>query len=217
MTWQEYQDAVGMLYDQMQSIGKVYKNKYIPDKLTGQNRQVDVWCEKEVGEHLIKILIDAKRRNEKIDVKVVEEVLALADAVNADKAVIVTNAGWTEPAKRRADFCRMDLRILTFDKATDLIVEEKWLMCPSCDDCIIMDETGFCSLDDGTIFWWLGGKCRQCKCLVIFCQNCGTYISMSKNSVAVCCCNCEWKNEAEGISIRFIETEDDEFEDDEFS
>jgi Restriction endonuclease len=217
MTWQEYQDAVGALYEDMQGIGDVYRNKYIPDKVTGQKRQVDVWCEKEVGEHLIKILIDAKRRNEKIDVKDVEEVLALADAVNADKTVIVTNSGWTEPAKKKADFCRMDLRILTFDEATNLIVDGKWLMCSNCDDCVILNEDGFVGLNDGTVFWWLGGKCRRCKTLVINCQDCGIYLSIPKNSSEICSCNCEWTNESEGISIRFVETYDEEFEDDEFS
>lgn len=214
MTWQEYQDAVGILYEEMQGIGDVHKNKYIPDKVTGQKRQIDIWCEKQVGEHLIKILIDAKRRNEKIDVKDVEEVLALAEAVNADKCVIVTNSGWTEPAERKAKFCRMDLRILTFDEATDLIIEDKWLMCPSCkQDCIIMNEEGFIGLDDGTIFWWLGGKCRQCKCLVVNCQNCGSYLAIQKNSAEICICNCEWKNEIEGLNLQFIESEDEKFDD----
>lgn len=214
MTWQEYQDAVGALYEAMQDIGKVYKNKYIPDKITGQKRQVDVWCEKRVGEHLIKILIDAKRRSEKIDVKDVEEIQALADAVNADKAVIVTNSNWTKPAKKKAEFCRMDLRILTFDEATDLIVEGKWLMCPNCkDDCIIMDENGFVELNDRTVFWWIGGKCRHCKSLAIHCQGCGEFLSIPKDSTEICFCNVEWKNEKEGISFEFIETIDKELDD----
>ncbi len=43
MRWQEYQDAVAELYLKMEKLGTVYKNVSLPDKVTGQPRQVDVW------------------------------------------------------------------------------------------------------------------------------------------------------------------------------
>ncbi|MGN8772466.1 hypothetical protein ACTNDP_23120 [Paenibacillus barengoltzii] len=45
MKWQEYQDAVGELYKQLEQIGEIKKNITIPDKVTGQPRQIDVFWE----------------------------------------------------------------------------------------------------------------------------------------------------------------------------
>ncbi len=45
MKWQEYQDAVGQLYAQMEKIGEIKKNITIPDRVTGHPRQIDVWWE----------------------------------------------------------------------------------------------------------------------------------------------------------------------------
>ena len=83
MTWQEYQDAVGELYENLDELGTVRRAFTIPDKITGQPRQIDVLVEIEAYEHTLRLVVDAKFRSEKINVKDVEEVLALAEAVNA--------------------------------------------------------------------------------------------------------------------------------------
>lgn len=221
MTWQEYQDAVAELYEQSERLGAVSRNIFMPDKITGQKRQIDVWWVIEFQNHRVKILIDAKSRKTKIDVKDVEEILALAESVNADKAIIVTNEGWTKPAKKKAEFCRLDLRLFTFDEATDILHPDKWLMCPECNkDCIFLDESGFHPYPEdsdnfGLIFWWLGGKCRTCKCLVIFCQECGGYLSIPKDRNEVCICNIKWSNSDLGMSFDVLKDVDNEFECDE--
>ncbi len=46
--------------------------------------------------------------------------LALAEAVNASKSVIVAANGWTGPAETKAEFCNMDLLLLSIDEALDL-------------------------------------------------------------------------------------------------
>lgn len=69
MKWQDYQEAVGKLYEQMSDFGVVKKNITIPDKVTGQLRQVDVWWEIEFGGHTVKILIDAKKGKIKLMLK----------------------------------------------------------------------------------------------------------------------------------------------------
>ncbi|OLP18736.1 hypothetical protein BST81_09145 [Leptolyngbya sp. 'hensonii'] len=125
MNWQEYQDAVGELYAQMDNIGNVRKNITLPDKITGQARQIDVWLEYELKGHTISILIDAKYRKEKLDVKDVEEVFALANAVGADKSVIVALSGWTEPAQIKAESIGMDLKLWTLDQALNATVPNK--------------------------------------------------------------------------------------------
>lgn len=60
MTWQEYQQAVGELYEQLDDLGTVMRDVRIPDKITGQLRQIDVLVEIEAYEHTLQIVIDAK-------------------------------------------------------------------------------------------------------------------------------------------------------------
>src|SRR5688572_3251296 len=120
MNWQEYQEAVGELYVQMEGVGNVFKNITRPDRDTGQARQIDVWLEINVKSHSLGILIDAKYRREKIDVKDVEEVLSLANAVGANKCVLIALSGWTKPAAVKALASGLDLRLLTLEQALDI-------------------------------------------------------------------------------------------------
>ncbi|MCH7408964.1 restriction endonuclease [Belliella sp. DSM 111904] len=205
MKWQEYQEAVGVLYEQMSEMGEVKKNITIPDRITGQPRQIDVWWEFPAGNHLIKILIDAKMRTSKLDVKDVEEILALAKSVKADKAIIVTNNEWTAPAEVFANPEGLDFLVLTIDEATDLIVDGKWLMCHDCqNDCVVMDSDGAIEIE-GKINWWLGGKCRSCKTLHIICQSCGAKVMMKMNDSWKCNCNFEWTNKEDYYEFKVIE------------
>lgn len=45
MKWQEYQEAVAVLYEQLDGFGTIRRNVYLPDLVTGQPRQVDVMIE----------------------------------------------------------------------------------------------------------------------------------------------------------------------------
>jgi hypothetical protein len=92
-----------ILYEQAEGIGVVRRNVLLPDKVTGQMRQIDGLIELEVKGHQIWILVDAKFRKDKLDVKDIEDVLALVEAVNASKSVIVAANGWTGPAETKAD------------------------------------------------------------------------------------------------------------------
>lgn len=194
MKWQEYQEAVGRLYEDMNTMGIVKKNITIPDKITGQPRQIDVWWELIVDNHTLRILIDAKQRSTKIDIKDVEEIVMLAKAVKADKAIIVTNNEWTEPAGVFANFEGLDLRILTISDALDLIVEDKWKMCKWCnDDCLILDKDGFLEID-GLVNWWLAGTCRSCKAIFVHCQGCGDKSFIPVLKEWKCNCSLSWRN-----------------------
>jgi Restriction endonuclease len=193
MKWQEYQEAVGRLFEQMSEFGKVEKNITIPDRVTGQPRQIDVWWEIKLDTHIIKILIDAKKRKETIDVKDVEEIIMLANAVKADKAIIVTNEKWTKPAELKAKFEGLDLRVLTIDEATELVVEDKWMMCQICKvDCVVLDLDGYFSIQ-GLVNWFLGGKCRNCDSVYINCQSCGDKGIINTETNFICYCPFNWK------------------------
>ena len=206
MNWQEYQEAVAVLYEQTDGFGNVRRNVMIPDKITGQARQIDVLIELKAKGHSVKLVIDAKFHSTPIDVKEVESVLALTDAVGASKAVIVAANGWTTPAAIKADHAGCDLRILPLEDALDLIVADKWEMCPSCHrDCIVLDQDGTLITEDGLLFWWLAGQCRDCMYSFAWCQECGSYLEMTRGQSSECSCRHLWENLEDGINLTLRE------------
>lgn len=191
-----------MLYEQAEGIGEVTRDIRIPDKITGQPRQVDVLIELGTKGHEIRFLIDAKFYSDKIDVRQVEEVLALAEAVKANKAIIVTANGWTGPAKTRADFSAMDLRLLTIDEALDLVVPDKWCLCPHCEnDCIVADAEFFNEIDEPFSIA-VAGQCRECRHALVWCWDCGMKGWLSPNEEFDCGCGHEWLARDDGIFVR---------------
>ena len=201
MTWQEYQEAVAVLYERADGFGDVRRNVMVPDKVTGQPRQVDVLIDVGVKGHSVSLLVDAKFYASRVDVRDVESVLALADAVSADKAIIVAANGWTEPAGRKAEHANLDLRLLPLEGAPDLIVPEKWKMCPSCSrDCIVMDQDGLIEWR-GTFIWWLAGQCRACRCARMDCQDCGSKLYVELDESAICGCGHQWSSTSSGATV----------------
>ncbi|ADK85931.1 hypothetical protein Deba_2576 [Desulfarculus baarsii DSM 2075] len=208
MKWQEYQEAVAVFYEQLDGFGTVHRNVYLPDLVTGQRRQVDVMIEMTERGHSLRMLIDAKFHSTPLDVKDIEEVAALSQAVGAHKTIIVAANGFTSPAETKARFIQCDLKTLSIEEALDLIVPDKWKMCPVCNaDCIVLDQEGMTSLDNGLIFWWLAGQCRGCKCARVHCQDCGQKMYIEIGESLVCGCGHEWHATDEGIAIEFFKEE----------
>jgi len=208
MKWQEYQEAVAVFYEQLEGFGNVYRNVYLPDLVTGQRRQVDVIIELAERGHSLRMLIDAKFHAEALDVKDIEEVAALSKAVGANKTIIVAANGFTSPAKIKAEFIQCDLITLTIEEALDLIVHDKWKMCPVCNaDCIVLDQEGMTQFDNGLIFWWLAGQCRGCKCGRVHCQDCGQKMYIEIGKSLVCGCGHEWRSTDEGVAIELFKEE----------
>jgi hypothetical protein len=215
MRWQEYEQIAAQLFEAAEGIGTVRRNVFIPDNVTGQPRQVDAWLEVETKGIRLGVLIDAKYHKRKVDVKDVEEVAALAEAVGASQSILVCPNGWTEPAKKRAAFSRLSLKLLTMEEAVEFVAPDKWIVCPTCkNDCIIMDQDGLCFLNDGFILWWLAGQCRECRTARVFCQDCGTKFLIPVNSAFTCWCGHLWKAREEGIYLTtFVAEEEPDFDD----
>lgn len=209
MTWQEYQEAVAVLYEQLDGIGTVLRDQRIPDRDTGQPRQIDTLLTLGTKGHTIKVVVDAKFHAEPIDVKSVEEVAALANAVGANKSVVVAANGWTEPAAKKAERLSCDLRLLSLEDALDLLVPDKWMMCPSCNrDCIVMDQDGAVQTQSGMWIWWLAGACRDCRYVIAWCQDCGDRYHLRPGESLKCYCGYTWGNDGGNLSFAIGTTEE---------
>ncbi len=208
MKWQEYQEAVAVFYEQLEGFGNVRRNVFLPDLVTGQPRQIDVMIDLNERGHSLSMLIDAKFHSTPLDVKDIEEVAALSQAVGANKAIIVAANGYTDPAMVKAKSIQCDLMTLNIEEALELIVPDKWKMCPICyADCIVLNQDGMAPLEDGSIFWWLAGQCRECKCARVHCQDCGIKMYIEIDKSMVCECGHEWSSTLEGVAIEFFKEE----------
>ncbi len=198
MTWQEYQSAVGDLYEQMDQLGHVFRNIRRSDKDTGRPRQIDLWMECNFKGMTLHVLVDAKFHEDRIDVNTVEQVIMLAEAVSADKAVIVAPNGFTEGAIAKADASRLDCRVWTLEEALEFMVEDFWIMCPSCGkDCIVLDQNGAVEYIQAWL-WWLAGACRHCHTARVWCQACGSKMLIEPGQDRRCTCELIWEVTRDG-------------------
>lgn len=216
MTWQEYQEAVGALYAQMDDIGTIERNVSMVDRITGSRRQIDTLIRLNFGEHELLMVVDAKFYSKPIDVKVVEEVAALADAVGAHKSIIVAANGWNESAQIKASHLRCDLKLWSLEEALEFFVEDMWMICPYCEkDCIVMDQDGVVGHPfSGGWIWWLGGGCRKCSYALVWCQDCGIKFGLALGESRRCDCGYQWENEEGQLFLTVLgENEDGSIED----
>lgn len=202
MTWQEYKAAVADLYDQMDEIGQVYRDIHRPDKDTGRPRQIDLWMECEFKELKMSVLVDAKFHADPIDVNTVEQVIMLADAVRADRAVIVAPNGFTEGAVAKAAASKLHCRTWSLLEALEFMVPDFWVMCPNCGkDCIPLDQDGAAATLGGAWLWWLAGACRHCHTARVWCQACGDKMAVPADGEGRCGCGLIWPVTDDGVVL----------------
>lgn len=99
--------------------------KYYIDKVTGQQREIDVYIEKfnEDGEQIETIMVECRNRNRVEDVTWVEQVVTKKNDLEIDRAIMVTTSSFTEPAKRKANHYEIELE--RSSPLTSNFIEEK--------------------------------------------------------------------------------------------
>ncbi|GEM_PF-4589489 len=82
----------------------------LPDRDTGEPREVDVAVRRRVGSHDILVILECRDRRAPADVRWIEELASKRDSVGADRVVAVSSSGFTRPAREKARALRVDLR-----------------------------------------------------------------------------------------------------------
>jgi restriction endonuclease len=114
--WKEYEQEIETYFRAEYPSARITANAKIPGKFSRIDRQIDLLIEEQACDFEFRIVIDAKYRNRKADVKDVEEFLGLARDVGAHKAVMISTEGYTEAAVQRAhaDDADVILDVLNF-------------------------------------------------------------------------------------------------------
>jgi hypothetical protein len=87
LDWKEYEREVEAHFRAEYPSARIEHNVLLDGKLSGTKRQIDLLIKAQICDLPIKIVIDAKHRATKIDVKTVEEFLGLVRDVGAHKGI----------------------------------------------------------------------------------------------------------------------------------
>lgn len=187
----------------------VTPNAKLIGTVSGASRQIDVLIDARWGTGIERrIIFDAKRRKQKIDINDVETFEGLMKDVRASRGVLVCTAGYTDAARRRADEL-IDIRLmeeteaLEFDHAaTD--------PCPHC--------MGLKTKNKGIVFWdgqfplpvgpgWaivFTGKCDECHSFAFWCWDCGSKAVIPDGEEYECGCERRWFTESDEDETVFV-------------
>lgn len=118
--WEVYERMIArMIADQASTHLCVSPNARIVGSISGRSRQVDVLIEaRHDTDNTRRIIVDAKKRKRKIDVRDVEAFLGLMADTKATHGYLVGPAGHTKAAEKRAQRA-VSLRIVPLDRLAD--------------------------------------------------------------------------------------------------
>jgi methyl coenzyme M reductase beta subunit len=172
-------------------------NAKIKGVISGRTRQIDVLVDDmRYSARASRIIVDAKRRSRRMDIKNVEEFEGMMRDCGARHGVIVCTSGATKGAIRRAqDF--ITITVLPYEDA----LEFEWEYEP-CLGCHCAGLTA----RSGMVLWnhritglgpgWLmynTGKCDRCHQFHAWCSDCGSHLCVADGQTMRCgCVDREW-------------------------
>ncbi len=118
MDWKQYEREIEAHFRVEYPSAHITRNAKRLGRFSKVQRQIDVLIEQQVCDLPFRIVIDAKFRGRKIDVKDVEEFLGMVGDVCAHKAIIISPEGYTDAAIQRAsaDDADVILDVLNFSE-----------------------------------------------------------------------------------------------------
>jgi hypothetical protein len=184
--WEVYERMIARLIaDQAATDMCVTPNALITGHISGRGRQIDVLFEvRHDTDNSRRVIVDAKKRTRKIDVKDVEAFLGLMEDVKATHGYLVSTSGHTKAALKRAQLA-VSMRIVPVDRLENFD-PSTWPRCknPSCaNGRIFWDGYPELSLravplhgQDQSLrtysFIHYVGKCDRCRMFHVWCTTC---------------------------------------------
>lgn len=173
----------------------VVPNATIMGAISGVRRQIDVLVDARWSRDVTsRIIIDAKNRKRKLDVKDVESFEGMMRDCSAPRGVLVTPAGWTPAAARRAQDA-ITITLLSVANLDDFSFGFEPCLNAGC-------HSGNGHQRHGAVLWeefipsgfdasWViaqVGKCDRCHAFHVWCWDCGTRFAVPDGEVIACGC-----------------------------
>ena len=118
MDWKKYEKEIFRIFRNEYPEAEITLDAKIVGRYSKRSRQIDILIEQYVAGNRLRIAIDAKFFNKKIDVKTVENYISMLSDVEAHKGLLITNVGYSKTALKRAyyDPTDIELDILNFNQ-----------------------------------------------------------------------------------------------------
>lgn len=118
MDWKQYEEEIYQHYANEFPSAKITRNSHIIGRFSNVERQIDVLIEDTIAGFHLRIVVDAKYRNKRIDVTDVEAFIGYCADIGANKGVLISTEGYTPAAVSRAynDLSDVELDVLSFNE-----------------------------------------------------------------------------------------------------
>lgn len=116
MNWKEYEIYITRNLQRAYPDTSIQHNVREKGIISQVERQIDILILSKTAGFEIKIIVDCKFFNKKIDVKEVDSFVGFLSDLKASKGILITNNGYTKAALNRATYDTRDieLRIINF-------------------------------------------------------------------------------------------------------
>ncbi|QCU74375.1 restriction endonuclease [Pseudoalteromonas distincta] len=117
MNWKEYEIYITKHFQSLFPETSIQHDVRREGLMSKVKRQIDILIEGRIAGFDLKIVVDCKYFNKKVDVKAVESFLSFLQDLKVSKGILITNHGYTKAAYNRAMYDSQDieLRIINFD------------------------------------------------------------------------------------------------------
>jgi hypothetical protein len=195
--WRTYERIVAGLEGENAGLDfSVTPNAKLRGSLSNTLRQVDVLIDARWGDDLSdRIIVDAKRRQRKIDVTHVEAFEGMMRDCSARRGIIVCPNGYTVAALKRAQEA-ITIKLLSIDEAEEFDWSAFEPCLGNCDGLVLWDG----QLPVGGGFGWaviFTGKCDKCHQFHVWCWDCGERFALAVEGDHECGCERVWASAIE--------------------
>lgn len=200
-SWRLYERFVALLQSQKASDAlTVVPNARLTGTISGASRQVDVLIDARLEDDVTRrVIVDAKRRTRKVNVKDVESFEGMMRDCRAQRGILVCTTGFTTAEQRRAQMA-ISLSLVTLEDLEDCDVTA-WEPCLGGCTGRAPRTRGWVLYDQPFGFWTTSsplsimhvGKCDACHDLHIWCDEYGTRAAIRGNEAEYKCeCDRMW-------------------------
>lgn len=206
--WRLYERLIASIQaDSVSDETTVIPNARIKGRLSGVERQIDVLIDARLAEDVTRrVIVDAKLRTRRIDVKDVESFEGMMKDCRAHRGILVCSNGYTDAALRRA---QQAITInLVEESRLDELDPNAWDPClGTCTTrregrragWVLYDQPfGLATLDSPLSIMCVG-KCDECADFHVWCWDCGKHFALEGEEAEVHCgCERFWLTAREG-------------------
>lgn len=185
----------------------VMPNARVCGTISGRQRQVDVLVDARWSVAAeSRIIIDAKNRKRKLNIKDVETFEGMMRDCSAPRGILVTPVGWTSAAARRAQDA-ITITLLSVEDLDDFAFNFEPCLIPACrsagrrerQGAVLWEEFVPSGFDAGWVIVQVG-KCDRCHTFHVWCWDCGTRFPVPDGEVVTCGCEeREWASVRESV------------------